>query len=549
MNSHLSPEAILQQMAQIQRMDRGCVSIIRQGPQGPYHNHQCYEGGRNVSRYVPAEQLPELQAALQGHRRFQELVEQYVQLVVERTRAERKAGVKKKEPSPDFLLAQEQEIQQLMIQFEAQAPTGVDVQKLEVLVRTAVFKPANAVVGYLLQAAADRLDAAYQARPGQVRKGRETIGLQCLFGTFDLTRDYYYQAGKQQGHYPADAALGLEVGYTPALARLIGLEGADAASYQKAETHLAETGGITVAARQIQRVVQRVGEAAQAWQAREFQPQECAPCDAPVLYVSADGTGAPMRRAELVGRVGKQPDGTAKTRQVYLGCVFTQHRTDEQGHPVRDWESTTYVSSLEPIAVFGPLLRQEALRRGMGTAQRVVLLIDGADGLENMGRLCFAGCLQIVDFYHALEHAGQVLEALLGSKQHPAYKTRQHRWAKRLLQDGVEALIAQTRREATTAGRGETVEQELGYFVRNVVRMQYGTFRQQGFFIGSGVIEAGCKSIIGARCKQSGMFWSQAGAENILAFRCIHASRRLDQFWKHRLGQHAARNDALPLAA
>jgi hypothetical protein len=100
MNSHPTPEAILQQIVQIQRMDRGSVSIIRHGPQGPYHNHQCYERGRNVSRYVPAEQLSDLQDAIQGYRRFQELVEQYVQLMVERTRAERQAGVKKKTPRP-----------------------------------------------------------------------------------------------------------------------------------------------------------------------------------------------------------------------------------------------------------------------------------------------------------------------------------------------------------------------------------------------------------------------------------------------------------------
>jgi len=446
-------------------------------------------------------------------------------------------------------LAQTQEIEQLIAQFEAQPPTGGAVQQLEVLVRTAVFQPANALVGYLLQAAADRIDAGYQPRPGQVRKGRETIQVQGLFGRFDLTRDYYYHGGKQQGHSPADAALGLEVRDTPALARLIGLAGAAAASYQQAETFLAEIGGLAVAARQIQRVVQRVGPPAQQWQAREFQTHECVPCDAPVLYVSADGTGAPMRAAELVGRTGKQADGTAKTRQVYLGCVFTQHRTDEKGQPIRDWESTTYVSSLDPIAEFGPQLRREALRRGMSTAQRVVLLIDGAEGLEHMGRLCFAGDLQIVDFYHALEHAGRVLEALLGSKQQPTYKTRRRQWIKRLLKDQVANLITQTRREAATAGRSEPVEQELGYFVRNHARMQYGSFRQQGLFIGSGVIEAGCKTIVGSRCKQSGMFWSRTGAENILALRCIQASRRLDEFWKHRLGEHSARNAVLPLAA
>lgn len=437
----------------------------------------------------------------------------------------------------------------MIASFEAQAPTGTLVQELEVLVRTAIFKPANTLVGHLLQSAADRIDAAYQPKPGQVRKGREVCQVQCLFGRFALARDYYYHEGQQQGHYPADAALGLEVGYTPALGRILCLEGADAASYQKAELHLAETGGIGVSARQIQRVVQRVGQDAQAWQQREAQPEQCARSDASVFYVSADGTGTPMRPEELAGRPGKQAEGKAKTRQVYLGCVFTQHRLDEQGRPVRDWESTTYVSSLDSIDQFGPMLRQEALRRGMGSAGKVVLLIDGAEGLAHMGTLCFKDAVQIVDFFHALEHAGEVLRALLGSKEHPQYEPRLHRWADRLLEDQVAALIAEARQEAKAWGCAEVVEKELGYFVGNVARMQYGTFRQQGFFIGSGVIEAGCKTVIGARCKQSGMFWSVPGARNILAFRCIHASRRIGEFWKYRLDRHTALNDPLPLAA
>jgi hypothetical protein len=364
-----------------------------------------------------------------------------------------------------------------------------------------------------------------------------------------LTRDYYYHAGQQQGHSPADAALGLEVGYSPALARLICLEGADEASYQKAEQHLAETGGIPVGARQIQRVVQRVGSHAQRWQAREVQPPECVAGAAPILYISADGTGVPLRREELAGCCGKQADGTARTRQVYLGCVFTQHRVDENGHPVRDWDSTTYVSGLQSIDEFGPLLRREALRRGLGTAALVVLLMDGAEGLENMGQLCFAGGVPIVDFYHALVHAALVLQALLGGQEHPQHKNRLHRWAKRLLHNGVRGLMADARQEAAKLGRTEGVDQELGYFERNIARMQYGSFRKQGLFIGSGVIEAGGKTVIGSRCKQSGMFWTVSGVEHLLALRCIHASRRLDGFWKHRLNEHAARNDTLPLAA
>lgn len=432
-----------------------------------------------------------------------------------------------------------------MARFRAEEPNGLAVQQLEVLVRTAVFKSANALVGFLLQEAANRIDATYQPKPGQHYKGRVRTRVDGMFGSFPLERDYYYHEGKEEGHYPVDAALGLEKGHTPALTRLICLEGADETSYQKAEQHLEETGGIRVSARQIQRMVQRVGVAAQQWQERQAQPGGKA---VPIMYVSADGTGVPMRQEELAGRAGKQPDGTAKTRLAYLGCVFTQHKTDEEGHPVRDYESTTYVSSFGPIEEFGPCLRQDALRRGLALALQVVLLIDGAEGLANMGRLCFPGATQIVDFYHALEHAGRVLVALLGSKEHPQYKTRLGRWAKRLLNDKVEQLIAQTRQECAGKPQAQAVEKELGYFATNIPRMQYGTFRAKGFFIGSGVIEAGCKTVIGSRCKQSGMFWGQPGAENVLALRCIHASRRLGEFWKDRLNTLAARNDTLALA-
>jgi hypothetical protein len=417
------------------------------------------------------------------------------------------------------------------------------------LVRTAVFKSANALVGWLLQQAAERIDQAYQPKPGEVRKSRDTLGVQGIFGCFPLSRDYYYHSGKNQGHYPADDALGLEVGYTPALAKLLCLEGADEQTYLKAERHLQHTGGIRVSARQIQRVVQRVGAAAQHWQERAAAPAQCERGATPILYVSADGTGIPMVPEELAGRKGKQADGKAKTRQVYLGCVFTQHRVDEKGRPVRDWESTTYISSLKSIDCFGPFLRQEALRRGLGSAAKVVLLIDGASGLENMGKQNFKDCVQIVDFYHAMEHGGEVLAAWLGSKDHPDYKGRLRRWAKKLLKDKVQALIEEVRRECAGKPQAPAVEEALHYFVSNISRMQYGTFRAAGYFIGSGVVEAGCKTVIGGRCKQSGMFWSEPGAENILAFRCIHNSRRLDEFWKHRLNTRAAANDCLPLAA
>ena len=425
----------------------------------------------------------------------------------------------------------------------------MDVQTLEVLVRTAIFKPATALVAFLLQAAADQVDAAYQPKPGQQCKGRESITVDCIFGSFEFTRDYYYHPGKGIGHYPADAALGIEGGKTPALLRLVCLEGADEASYQKAEEHLRETGGIGISARQIQRTVQQIGAGAQRWQQREaLKPlAECKP--SPILYVLSDATGLPMRKEELEGRKGKQLDGTAKTRSVYLGCVFTQHQRDEKGHPVRDHESTSYVSSMNGIEEFGSMLRQDAIRRNMGQADEVVLLMDGAPALEKMGQLNFPDALQIVDFWHAAEHASKVVEALLGGKEHPYYQTQRSRWVKRLLGNGVENLINETRQQCAGKPNEQEVEEQLHYFVHNVPRMKYKTFRRQGFFIGSGVVEAGCKSVIGSRCKQSGMFWGKPGAENVLALRCISASRRLNAFWKDRLNALAAHNDCLALAA
>lgn len=433
---------------------------------------------------------------------------------------------------------------------ESAPASGTAVQEFEVLLRAAVFKSTNKLVELLLQKAAERIDASYQPKPQEQFKGRFFSTVQCIFGSFKVERAYYYHPGRKEGHYPADAALGLENGNTPALARLACLEGADQTSYAQAELHLRETGGIEFPARQIQRLVQQIGPAAQVWQKREALKPLPEASAVPTFYVEADGTGVPMRAEELEGRSGKEPAGGAKTRLAYLGCVFTQRKTNEDGSPLRDHDSTTYVSSFESIDEFGPMLRQEAIRRGLPLAATVILLIDGAAGLAKMGRLCFPTALQIVDFYHALEHAGTVLLVLLGTKEHPEYKKRLSSWAKLLLRDGVEKLIAQARAKCPAQpAKSEALEKALHYFVSNVARMQYGTFRTKGYFIGSGVVEAGCKTVIGARCKQSGMFWGKKGAENILAFRSIHASRRLNTFWKERLNARAAENAALALAA
>ncbi len=177
-----------------------------------------------------------------------------------------------------------------MTRFLAADPGQLAVEELdfEVLLRAAVFKSTNQLMGYLFQKLADRIDAAYQPKPGYVRKGRVPVTIDCIFGSLVILRDYYYHEGKQLGHYPTDAALGLEGGKTPALARLVCLEGADQDSYQQAQEHLKETGGIDISARQIQRLVQQAGAAAQTWQEREALKPLPESKPVPVFYVSAE---------------------------------------------------------------------------------------------------------------------------------------------------------------------------------------------------------------------------------------------------------------------
>ena len=99
MNAKSTPQSLLDLISQISRMERGTISVLRQGPKGPYYNHQCYEKGRNVSRYVPAEQVPDLKEALAGYAQYRQLTDQYAELVIAETRAAL-AGSKKNKSRP-----------------------------------------------------------------------------------------------------------------------------------------------------------------------------------------------------------------------------------------------------------------------------------------------------------------------------------------------------------------------------------------------------------------------------------------------------------------
>jgi hypothetical protein len=91
---------LLQQIADIQAMERGKLSIIKESSAGPFYKLQARENGRNVTRYIPREQAPAVQEAIAGYQRFEALTEEYARQVISHTRATIAAGAKKKTRRP-----------------------------------------------------------------------------------------------------------------------------------------------------------------------------------------------------------------------------------------------------------------------------------------------------------------------------------------------------------------------------------------------------------------------------------------------------------------
>ncbi len=348
-------------------------------------------------------------------------------------------------------------------------------------------------------------------QPGQRCYHERACEVLSVFGPLTLRRDYYHPAGPEGG-FPLDRALGIIGRCTPGAARMLGRTAAQL-PYVESSQQLQALAGLTVDPSQIQRVVQLLGPPAQACLVTLPGP---APKPGLQFYVSIDGTGVPMVRPELEGRSGRGPDGQAKTREVKLAAFFTQTTTDAQGHPLRDPESTTYLASFVSSDQFGGQALLAARQRDMAQASQVIYLGDGAAWVWEIARTCFPQAVQILDYYHASEHIVTLAKALYadpGTAQNWAV-----RWQSLLYDSQLDDIFTDVRTVTTTPA--EEVQRELDYLERNRTRMDYLRYRKQGWFIGSGVVEAGCKRVIGQRLKQSGMFWTEAGATAVLSLRC-----------------------------
>jgi hypothetical protein len=369
-------------------------------------------------------------------------------------------------------------------------------------------------------------------QPGQRRHADRRCQVLSVFGPITLARDYYHPVGPEGG-FPLDRVLGLIGGCTPGVARMLGRTAAQL-PYLESSQQLQELAGITVDPSQIQRLVQWLGPPAQA---RLVELPGLVRDPVPEFYVSVDGTGVPLIRAELEGRPGRGPDGQAHTREIKLAALFTQTTRDAEGHPIRDPQSTTYLASFVSSDLFGGLVRRAALARGLAQAERVIFLGDGAAWVWETARTCFPQAVQILDYYHASEHVVTLAKAI-----YPEAGAAQNwtlRWQSLLYDSELDMLLAEARAAADPTPT-EAVQRELDYLERNRARLDYRHYRAQGWFIGSGVVEAGCKRVIGQRLKQSGMFWREQGATAVASLRCaLLSAGGWDYLWRQPLLQAA----------
>jgi hypothetical protein len=410
-------------------------------------------------------------------------------------------------------------------------------------VRSAMHHAGAAALSELLQfpaPAADRrrlpCSCGHQAH---YRELRSKLVLTAV-GKVEVSRPYYLCPHCHTGQFPADVELDIAATeFSPGVRRMQAVVGQEV-PFDQGRQQMKLLADLEVTAKGVERTAEATGddiasrEQQQIRRALQLEFPLAVGEPVSILYIEMDGTGVPVVKKETVGRPGKNEEQPAHTREAKLGCVFTQTKWDEEGYPIRDPDSTTYVGAIETADEFGKRLYVEAWKRGWNRAETKVVIGDGAEWIWNLADQHFPGAIQIVDLYHARQHVWELARKLYTNDE-----VQQKRWVmvqqNRLDKGKIEKLVLVLRSIDTANPEvAEKLRTGAEYFERNAERMRYPKFRSQHLFVGSGVIEAGCKTVIGSRLKRSGMFWTVRGANAILTLRCCHLNSRFEDYWEAR---------------
>ena len=370
----------------------------------------------------------------------------------------------------------------------------------------------------------------YEPEADERNAGNHGKRIVTLFGELpEIKRTYYWNEDSHSGHYPFDDRLGLVGRYTPAAADEMA-RCAVSHPYNDAAEAFSHCHAFKVSPDTIREIVGMLYDESSAF-AKGSGGGERDACDekAGIVCVMADGTGMPMRRECLKGAKGK--DGRARTREVKAGAIFVASKTKDN-EPHRDLDTTTYVATTHRREKFGKYLRSEFDRRFSREPDTVLYITDGGKWLHSIHESEFPFAVEILDVYHAVEHLKPLLAGLGIKENSKEWKYRHHYWSECIKAGKVQNVLDYIWKNMR-ARLGKDAMREYKYYRSNAGRMKYDEYRANGWFIGSGVIESGCKTVIGQRFKQSGMIWSLKGAKALLPLRTLYKSNRLEQFFAY----------------
>jgi hypothetical protein len=425
-----------------------------------------------------------------------------------------------------------------------QAVADLDFEALEIAARRQALRLAARALEQRLNA--DLTDHAGPELPcscGGLAQyhGRHGKTFESVLGPLHLERAYYHCAKCQSRFCPRDRQLRLEMfSLTPGVLRMTGSTAA-LVSFEESSALLHELAGVAVSVSQVERAAEALGAEIAADERSCVEPMGEV---APTIYLGMDGTGVPMRKSEVAGRVGKQSDGSAKTREAKVVTMWTAESRDEEDKPVRDPGSITYSAAIESAAApgtsperseFAERALREATRRGFTQAARCLVLGDGSAWIWNTAAELFPQAIQILDRFHAKEHLSKVGKIIYrDNKQGKKWIQRRY---DELDEGRLKSLLKALDRHAI---KYQEALECADYIRNNRHRMHYPEFHQQGLCTSTGVVEAGCKVVIGTRLKRAGMHWIVSGANAIIALRCSKLSGRYEDFWERRLERAAA---------
>jgi len=356
--------------------------------------------------------------------------------------------------------------------------------------------------------------------------GTRARALVSRHGEVNLRRRYYHCPNCHQGFAPLDLQLGLDRHAASPQVRAWVAELASDGAFASAVQRLATFTGVRVSESTAARITQRVGSRLRAEESAEAKRVLAGEAvarrtswRAARLHVSLDGTMAPLREAW-------KRDGSLGALECRFGecktAVCYQTRLDASGMPVASRRQ--YTATLEPVETFEQLVAGLAYHCGSDQANKIAVLADGLAYNWRIAEEYFPEAVQILDYYHAVEHLWEVARLCLEGVPLQGGSTVVNGWVaarkEQLLGDQVGAVCEAIRAlPIPTAEAQACREVTSGYFERNAQRMRYRTFREAGYQIASGVMEAACKTVVHQRLDQSGMHWRTETAEAVAALR------------------------------